>query len=344
MPGLHFPNFRNYTCNKIEGYTPDRGPMITEENSYGIVGWREFRSNRDEILSAYDTAKRRNRSRPVQTSHGNAGEAAVRKWLLSFLPARFGVTAGFVIPDIVQQSDYKIYAYDVIIYEKDKSPVLWIDGDEDTSRQGRKRAIPARYVRSIIEVKSTLTKSNIVDSLYKLRQLNAVAPYLDVKFTSSILFFEYRNKDNFPSEALGAFLPDQLVVGYCGAAILRCDLNEDMVGLVSLARLDEEGGQSASSSTHLPLARDIDKIGIRQLADGTVEVNEQGAGVEMYAWHGAWRVMKTYGPQFWSGNVGINLSWSYGNFSKFATGLLGRIEGDKLQKEGVCYGQIFDRL
>ena len=42
---------------------------------YGMLGWKEFRRNRKDILDEFDRAKEYNRSRPVRTEHGNAGEA-----------------------------------------------------------------------------------------------------------------------------------------------------------------------------------------------------------------------------------------------------------------------------
>jgi hypothetical protein len=69
------------------------------EGKYGFTGWKEFASNRRVILNEFDRAKGLNESRPVQTEHGIAGEAGLRNWLCSFLPRRYGVTSGFIIPD-----------------------------------------------------------------------------------------------------------------------------------------------------------------------------------------------------------------------------------------------------
>src|SRR5687768_6707891 len=124
------------------------------DNLYGYFGWREFSETRQELLDEFDRSKGFNQSRPIKTEHGKAGEAVIRNWLSDLLPQRFGVTSGYVIPDVITQ-DYTLYHYDVIIYDKLNSPVLWIDSDLDTSEQGKKRAIPAKHIYSIFEVKAT---------------------------------------------------------------------------------------------------------------------------------------------------------------------------------------------
>src|SRR5581483_5139416 len=118
----------------------------------GMFGWKEFHRNRKDILAEFDRARAYNSSRPVRVEHGTAAEAEVRRWLSSYLPGRFGVTSGYLIPDVVVAS-YELYHFDVIIYDALASPVLWIDGNHDDAEQGKRRAIPAKYVRSVFEVK-----------------------------------------------------------------------------------------------------------------------------------------------------------------------------------------------
>lgn len=73
--------------------------MIKDDNIYGFYGWKEFLTTREELLNEFDRARNKNISRPVRTSHGNAGEAIFRKWLEEFLPKRYAVTSGFIIPN-----------------------------------------------------------------------------------------------------------------------------------------------------------------------------------------------------------------------------------------------------
>lgn len=61
-------------------------------------------SSRKEILSKYELSKERNQSRPIRVEHGTAGEAAIREWLKKFLPAKYDVTSGYIIPDLIVDS------------------------------------------------------------------------------------------------------------------------------------------------------------------------------------------------------------------------------------------------
>ncbi len=157
---------------------------------YGSVGWREFASNRTTILNKYDAAKQRSASRPVKTDHGVAGEAAIREWLAEFLPKKYGVTSGFIIPDVVETPGFKLYHYDIIIFDALSAPILWVDDNPDQSQQGRKRAVPARYVFSVIEVKASFGADPARDALGKLQQLNEIAGHLPSQFSSAVIFVE----------------------------------------------------------------------------------------------------------------------------------------------------------
>lgn len=104
---------------------------------YGSVGWREFASNRTTILQKVDAAKQRNASRPVQTEYGALAEAAIRQWLTDFLPRKYGVTSGYIIPDLIETPGYKLYHHDVIIFDTLNAPVLWVDENPDQSELSR---------------------------------------------------------------------------------------------------------------------------------------------------------------------------------------------------------------
>jgi len=95
------------------------------DKRYGLVGWKEFHNTRKEILSEFNRAKEYNVSRLVRVQHGKAGEAAVRKWLSDYLPKKYGVTSGFVIPDVIA-AEYKLYHFDVLIYDRINSPELGV--------------------------------------------------------------------------------------------------------------------------------------------------------------------------------------------------------------------------
>ena len=148
---------------------------------YGLVGWKEFHNNRKEILSEFNRAKGYNVSRPVRVQHGKAGDAAVRKWLSDYLPKKYGVTSGFVIPDVIA-AEYKLYHFDVLIYDQINSPQLWSDGDYDQSEQGKIRAIPAKHVRAVFEIKASLTSETAREAIAKLSKLNNLVNHLPAGF------------------------------------------------------------------------------------------------------------------------------------------------------------------
>jgi hypothetical protein len=64
--------------------------------------------------------------RAVQARHGNVAESEFRKWLINFLPKRYGVTFGYIISQGLPNTENMIH-YDVIIYVQFESPILWVD-------------------------------------------------------------------------------------------------------------------------------------------------------------------------------------------------------------------------
>lgn len=195
--------------------------MLNDVNNYGFIGWKEFLSNRTELLNNFDISRKKNISRPVQTEHGNAAEAAIRKWLDSFLPKRFSVTSGYIIPDIISDN-YKLEHYDVIIYDQIESPLLWIDQDQDRSSSGARRAIPAQYIRAVFEIKSTLNIQNIKNGLAKLHSLNTFSNHLHNYFFCGIIFFDFNKSLKNNKKILPSLLPTKPIFNYIGGMVLRC--------------------------------------------------------------------------------------------------------------------------
>jgi len=160
------------------------------DKKYGFFGWKEFEGNRNEILREYDRSKEVNQSKPVQVEHGIAGEAAIRRWLEVTLPEKYGITSGYIIPDLIVSDNYKLYHYDVIIFDKINAPILWVDGNYDQSSQGKRRAIPSKYVKAIFETKAKFTNKSTKESLAKIAELQPIAQHLPTTFFSSIIFME----------------------------------------------------------------------------------------------------------------------------------------------------------
>jgi hypothetical protein len=312
------------------------------KTKYGFFGWQEFLTNRQDLIQEFENALAKNKNRPVRTSHGNAGEAAVRKLFEDFLPKKYGVTSGYIIPDIICQ-EYVLYHYDIIIYDNLNSPVLWGEADHDDSIQGKKRAIPAEYVFSVVEVKSTFNKNNIRDAMNKLSDLNSLKEYLPKEFTCSTFFFEIKNNLKSKPNVLEEFLPEQ-VYGFRGGIILKSKINAEMTGLIIPIKVD--GHDVRDNDENCDLVRNIDEIDIKVNEKGNVRFRG-GAGGRLYTGNdGRLHFNKVhYSPIINSGENGIMLGWSYNNFTQYIINLLGSLDGkDFRSKDLPVFGQVFDVL
>jgi hypothetical protein len=309
-----------------------------------MVGWQEFASNRSQILAQYDLAKAQEASRPLKTQRGVTGEAAIRQWLANFLPRKYLVTPGYIIPDIVQTDDYKLYEHDVIIFDAQNAPILWTEGNPDQSDQGKKRAIPARYVHCVLEIKASYSAENARDALNKLRQLNLIGSHFPPNFSSSIIFMELP-ADLVPKGVLlRHLLPSPPIHAFWGGLILRCEINQEMSGVISVFKNDGSPG-SVQNFPDMPLAKDIDKLDIFINQHGNCVIAE-GAGGAMFVSDGIsnWMVSKQYAPCFCEDEICVHLTWSANGFSQFALDLLTYLEGRHPQDNRYRFGQIFDHL
>ena len=322
-----------------------RGQALQKSNDkrYGLVGWKEFHNNRNEILSEFNRAKEYNVSRPVRVQHGKAGEAAVRKWLSDYLPKKYGVTSGFIIPDVIA-AEYKLYHFDVLIYDQINSPELWSDGDYDQSALGKTRAIPAKHVRAVFEIKAGLTSETAREAISKLSELNNLVNHLPAGFSCGMIFFDLDAASANNQGILPNLLPSNPIVGYWGGLILHCALNEEMTGLLELRTLPENKDQRKSLT--IPIAKNIDELNIYRDGHGNVAIGEQGAGV--MAFDGPdkrWHFSKEYGPIIYGQLCGLSLAWSHNSFARFALDLLSRLEGMPLREDRqYIFGQVFDTI
>ena len=183
------------------------------------------------MLAAYDDARVLSRNRAVQTEHGNVAEAEFRKWLSGFLPKRYGVTSGFIVSQGVPNSENFVH-YDVIIYDQLESPVLWVEGNPDSSAQGRSIAIPVEYVCGVIEVKSVFNKKSVKQAVEQLRKLRPLMGfpqpsvhdyrlYLLKTFFCATVFYELLKENERDFGALDALLDGSDLRGFYGGYILR---------------------------------------------------------------------------------------------------------------------------
>src|ERR1700731_1196620 len=125
--------------------------MKNLQPQFPSFGWKQILMARKEILDGFDSAREKARAQKVETFHGAVAEALIREWLISFLPQRYGVTSGYVISPGFSW-DQKAPHFDVIIYERLESPILWVNDSPDSSAQGSSLALPVEFVRAVFEV------------------------------------------------------------------------------------------------------------------------------------------------------------------------------------------------
>jgi hypothetical protein len=231
--------------------------------AYGFFGWQEFNGQRRIMLNRYFEAKAKTKNKKVKTEHGVATEAIFRDFLRSFLPKRFEVTSGYIIPDLLAVSPtYELPHFDVIIYDALESPVLWVEDHADKSGQGAARAIPAKYVRAILEVKATLTKANLVLAREKLLSvaLLAKAKHLVLPMTTAMIFFELPERHERAQTILSALGPTPFMsTEGAGGLVLHCHYNPEAVGLFHV-QIASEGMGAELINQERPICMDIDKI------------------------------------------------------------------------------------
>lgn len=224
---------------------------MSEPESGSSAAWDQFLIGKRSMLADYDRARSHSRNLPVQTSHGDVAEATFRAWLESFLPKRFGVTAGYIRGQRLRtRFDYA--HFDVIIYDQLHAPILWIDENKDRSNAGRARIIPAEYVAAVLEVKSTFTSESVEAAAKKLRQLDPLMAgtddpsdryptYLPTHSVLGIVFFELLREHARSVKTLETLrdLAELRRAFYC-AIILRGEgLNEDHTGMVQMLAGDK---------------------------------------------------------------------------------------------------------
>jgi hypothetical protein len=199
-------------------------------DSPNTQGWKQFLSAREEMINSYERAKTKVASHKVKVNQGRVAEAEFRKWLSSFLPKRYGVTSGYIISQGLGENDFTPH-YDVIIYDQFESPILWSEDNPDHSQQGRILAIPAPFVKGVIEVKSVFKSSTVKESIDHLSKLKVLSGgsnansemniFLPDDFFCYTVFFEYRAKDKGNVASLNNFIAGNLIRGFKGGLILK---------------------------------------------------------------------------------------------------------------------------
>lgn len=312
------------------------------ENFYGQHGWQEFNTNRKDILSEFDRILELTKKRPVQVAHGNGVEAYLRKWFAEFLPKKYGVTSGYIIPDLYDDN-IKLYHYDIIIFNQLDSPILWTEGNADQSEQGKFRAIPAKYVMAVYEVKSRLNILNVTEALSKLNEANVFKDQLHPFYKCGIIFIDLKKKENNNEAIIKALFKGKDVFGFNGGMVLRYEGDHSCVGNIRLFDVDEN--YKNIDNRYKPIAKPIDDLNIYISEEGNLTLSEQGAGVKIFKNNNEWLVSKSYSVYHCEGLKQVHLDWSRSYFAEFCIDLLSALEGLAFNdQKRPNFGRIFDNV
>jgi hypothetical protein len=222
---------------------------MNSQDPGGVQGWRQLVVAKHDMLSAFTSALEKASNRPVPYFEpGQVAEGQFRKWLAEFLPERYGVTSGYIISSAANDTETLMH-FDVIVYDKLDSPVLWQEDNPDSSKQGHSRAIPVEYVLAVLEVKSTFTKVAASEAIQKLRQLGPLLArvddpsdyypkYLPSRFSCGVCFFQVDPKKK-ADELTSLIAPD--IRGYFGGIVLapNTDRQCQNSGLIDFMRTPE---------------------------------------------------------------------------------------------------------
>jgi len=214
-----------------ESKDPKEKKAVPPPNFAGVQGWKQVHNQRKELLDHFDAAKAQSKGHEVETWHGVVAEAEFRKWLTGFLPKRYGVSPGYIISQGASEEE-KFPHYDVIIFDALEAPTLWIEHSPDASPNALSRALPAEYVRGVIEVKASLNSTSAKKAVTHLEDLRpllhgADAPgerykkFLPPNFFSLALFFDLLKKEEFSEAAIDNLIPEKILRGYAGGSVLR---------------------------------------------------------------------------------------------------------------------------
>lgn len=313
------------------------------QNNFGQHGWKEFHRNRKNILEEFDKIKEQTENRPIKVAHGIGVEAYLRKWLSEFLPKKYGVTSGYVIPNVYNDSG-KIFHFDIIIYNRLDSPILWTESNQDNSEQGKFRAIPAKHVVAIYEVKSRLSKKNITESLEKLNQTKEFTNQLSPLYSCGIIFIDLKNIDNNKESIIKELIEGKNIFGFTGGMVLRFEGDETCTGKINLFTIKDKNETQNIKLT--PLAKPIKELNIYSTEDGNIQLAEQGAGMKLVKTDkNQWGISKSYGVMYDKDDTTVHLSWSRSHFSDFCIQLLSSLEGLAFNdKDRPSFGQMFDTV
>ncbi|MEQ8789275.1 MAG: hypothetical protein RIC55_23475 [Pirellulaceae bacterium] len=290
----------------------------------GVAGWKQFLATKRTLLARYDDARTKAEARPVQTGHGLVAEALIREWLNGFLPRRFRACAGYLVSQSLEHIHTgevpKLPHYDVIIYDELNAPVLWIDENPEVRDGENSRAIPVEFVHGVLEVKSSLDRTTARQAMEKLLEIQQFANGIDppgepypthfpLNFCCGTIFMELRRENAHQKNILELLIPDCLLRGYMGGAVLRGD-------------------------------------GLPVEATGRIDLCANSDGEQIEIFNGSLLAGGVFGgAKQWLDDKSVQafLSWTLHNFSAFAFDLLAMMQGTRRWGLSSFHGFAFQK-
>ncbi|MGF1761567.1 hypothetical protein L4D76_27420 [Photobacterium sagamiensis] len=314
----------------------------TKESGYH--GYQEFNFVREKIVSEYEYAKKKYQNRPVKTEHGNVSESLLVNWLKESLPKKYGVTSGYVIPDLYVEK-YKVYHFDIIIYDKLESPVLWMEPSDNNTKA---RAIPAKHIFAIYEVKASLRPKSISDALEKLDSISKYSKLFPDNFHTKAIFMElpkeYINKKGV---VLNKFVTDKEMHGYSGSYVFSTNVNKKISATIKTTTNSDNLKYVDLSLDRKSLVKDVEKIDVEiHDVDKFKFYNpEPGYSLDIMSMNGKVAGMvKSYEQQAINNETRVYALWSRNEFAVFFHELLSRLDTGDFNRYQMKFGLSFDEL
>jgi hypothetical protein len=277
--------------------------MSNTGNYQYSAAWEQFLIGKRTMLAEYEQARAHSRQLKVQTFHGVAAESIFRDWLASFLPKRFGVTAGYIRGQRLR-TPYDYAHFDVIIYDQIASPMLWLEASKDKSESGRARIVPAEHVFAVLEVKATLTRESVKAAAEKLHQLEPLM----------------RNTDH-PDERYPTYLPERTVLGMVFFELQRNAATDvtalEIIRDLTTLQRDMYGAIVLSGEGH-----HIDDTGLIRLTVSDTPLPSRDSNTNLLNGVSISETREIKGKHF-----GAIMMWSDIQFSEFAFDLLAIMNG-----------------
>lgn len=312
----------------------------------GMFGWKQFDRNRKDILSELDRSLELIEDRPVKTEHGDALEAIVRQWLQEFLPEKYAVSSGYVIPNIYNPG-MKLYHSDIIIYNRLEAPILWTQDNADQSEQGKYRAIPAKHIVALYEVKAQITERSIEDAIGKLCEINDFSNELPDNFHSGLIFGYLKHKNRNKHTFLEKLAGSKDAYGFKNGIILRYENDETICGHISI--LNDLSDENRTNYPTRPIVCPMSELAkIVTNENGSVTIHSTADNkITSYSavslGDGGYGVTRNYSRHYCSGDSALRLTWTIDNFSEFAIQLLIHLDGNGAPVQKFTFGKMFEK-